>query len=476
MKILLVNPYHLEIGAPYAPKIILEKNGKYEPLGLLYIASYVKKTLPSVKIKIFDSQLFGEKYIHYYKNELQNYDPDIIGISSFTPTLFRTITLAKIGKEIKPNVHINIGGHHTNIYPEETLQLPWIDSVTIGEGEITFSELVGNILEKKPLDGIKGLWFKRNNTVIKNPYREYIKKLDILPFPDRSLIPKGSYYFIVDKPVLSTSMITSRGCPYDCIFCDTHRKTYVQRSPKNIVDEMEECIQLGFDYINFNDDTFNLIRRNVIALCKEITQRRLKTKWAFKGRVDLIDLELAQLLKDAGCDRVHLGIESGSDRMLTLLKKGITTEEVQRTVKILKSVGVEVLGFFMIGLPYETTEEVLKTINFSIELDLDYAQFTVLYPFPGTELYQLAVKVGAIEENYFKDYMKEPLTPSFVKRWETTISDKEIKKLVKLAYRKFYLRPAYILKIFKKNHRHIKSLKNVFYAGLQVLKFVVGVE
>jgi len=477
MNILLVNPSYFDINAPFAPKIILETKGKSEPLGLLYIASYLKQMIPQINIKIFDSQNFDNDYLLSYKSIINQFKPDVVGISSFTPTIFRTIEIAKITKEINHDVHINIGGPHTSVFPEETLKLKWVDSITIGEGEITFSELVDKLSHNASLKGIKGLWYKNNNgDIIRNPNREYINNLDIIPFPDRQLLQPYAYNLIIDKAVRATTMITSRGCPYNCIFCDTKRKLFIQRSAKNIVDEMEECFKAGYEFINIQDDTFNLVKKNVLTICKEIINRGLKISWGFKGRVDLIDYETACLLKEAGCKRIHIGVESGSDRILDYIKKGFNTAEIKKGVSLLKKVDIQILAYFMIGIPYETKEEIEKTIDFAIELDPDFAQFTVLYPFPGTALYDMAIKVGAFEKDYFREYMQEPFQPPEFRRWKTILSDKEIKKLLRHAYRKFYFRPSYIIKTLSRDWKHMSSLSANFYSALQIIYFILGLE
>lgn len=470
MKILLVNPSHIGIHLPFFPKIVLEKNGRFLPLGLLYIVSYIKQHLGHISIKIFDAQIY-KNYLLEYKKTLKEFKPDIIGISAFTLTFFRTVELAKIAKEMMQDVHINIGGPHTTIYPDETIRLPWIDSVTIGEGEVTFKELIERLLQKGSLEGINGIIFKYNNKIIKNPQRECIREIDSLPFPDRNILTKEPYFFIVNKNIQATTMITSRGCPYNCIFCDNRRKLYIQRSPGNIVDEMEYCLNLGYKHIDIYDDVFTINKKNTIEVCKEIINRNLKLTWTCRGRVNNIDEEMAEWLNYAGCERINLGLEAGTDRVLKIMNKSITVKQSEKVVKILKKFDIKIIAYFIIGAPYETKEEIEQTIKFATRLDLDYVQFTIMVPFPGTPLYNMAIEeIG----DYYKNYLQAPFYPTPLRLWKTTLSDQELLKLLRLAYRKFYFRLSYIYKMYKENH-DFNGIVRKISGAFQLLKFILNI-
>jgi radical SAM superfamily enzyme YgiQ (UPF0313 family) len=243
------------------------------------------------------------------------------------------------------------------------------------------------------------LVFIDDDNIINTGNRPLIGDLDSMPFPARDLVPYKKYTSLLATSSVVTTMFTSRGCPYKCSFCDRPHlgSVFRYRSAEDVVAEMEECIRMGIGEILIYDDTFTVNRQRVMDICNLILKKRLKFRWDIRARVNTVDFEMLKLLKKAGCERIHYGVESGNQGILNILKKGITLEQVRKAFRMTKKVGISTLGYFMIGSPSETRETIMQTINFAIEIGADFAHFTITTPFPGTELYRDALKKGLIK-------------------------------------------------------------------------------
>lgn len=449
------------------PSFVEEERGIYPPLGLMYIASYVNKNTKH-KAEILDMPAEEIDYKNL-KNELKKREPDVVGIQATTFTLLDSIKVAKIVKSFNENIPIVFGGPHPTIYPEETVNLPFVDFVVLNEGELSFSELLDSIKNKNKLKRVKGIAYKKNDEIIITDKREFIKNLDELPFPDRKLVPYKKYYSLIAKKTPITTMITSRGCPYKCIFCDRPHlgKIFRARSAKNVVDEMEECIEMGIKEIFIYDDTFTIDKKRVIKICEEILKRNLEITWDIRARVDTVNLEILTLLKKAGCERIHYGIESGDQYILNVLRKGITLTQIEKVFKLTKKVGITTLAYFMIGNPNENFKQIMKSINLAKKLDPDYVHFSITIPFPNTDLYKLGLSKG-IFFDFWKRFAENPSKNFTPEVWCENFTKEELSKLLKKAYKSFYLRPRYIIKTILKT-RSFEELKRKLNAGVKIL-------
>jgi radical SAM superfamily enzyme YgiQ (UPF0313 family) len=385
--------------------------------------------------------------------------PHIIGITCMTFNLIDVINLLKEFKRFFPHIHLVVGGPHVNIFPKETLSLPYVDVVVNGEGEEVFPEVAYRLLNNISLDNLKGVGYKKSGEIFLNPERAVIKDLDGLTFPDRDL-PFGNYFTVINKENKTAIMLSSRGCPYQCIYCDRPAmgKNFRARSAENVIKEVEECLSLGVKEIMFFDDTFTLNRQRVIDICNLINERQLKFNWSARARVDTVDLELLMLMKKAGCWRISYGIESGNDRILKILKKGISLDKIRWAIKNTKKVGIDILGDFIIGSPEESKEDILRTVDLAISLDLDYAQFTIMSLFPATEIYQMALKRDLISADVWQEFALNPKPDFNTPVWTESLTQKELEELLIIAYRRFYRRPKYFLKIIKR----IRTLRELF--------------
>ncbi len=423
----------------------------WQPLGTLYVASYLLKA--GHDVKFFNGAFMPHREI---MNELAQFNPDIIGIYSTTFGWKKAVfTAAEIRKNLK-NVFIAVGGPYPIAVQEKCLEdSSDIDAVVTGEGELTMAELMTNLSEGKSLKGVEGLVFRDNEIITKNPPRPLITDVDSMPFPARELLsdamdyvpPPASYK---RKPV--AIVMTSRGCNRRCIFCfqiDKERKSGIRfRSVENVMKEIELCLDQGYKEIKFIDDNLAADYDRAMQIALEIKKRKFNFTWFTSACVHHVDKPLLKAFKDAGCWAILFGAESGVQRNLNAIRKGITLEQIQKAVKTAKEVGLTVYTPFLIGLPGQTYEDGLKTIEFACELNPDFANFHALTPFPGTELYDNIDKYGTMSED-LSDYTYQGA--AFIPH---TMTREEISQLRQLALKRFYSRPGFV---FKK----LLSLRNI---------------
>ncbi len=423
----------------------------WQPLGTLYVASYLLKA--GHDVKFFNGAFMPHNEI---MDKLALFNPDIIGIYSTTFGWKKALFTAAEIREKLNTVFIAVGGPYPIAVQEKCIEDSLdIDAVVTGEGELTMAELMQNLSEGKSLKGVEGLVFRENDSIIKNPPRPLISDVDSMPFPARELLedamdyvpPPASYK---RKPV--AIVMTSRGCNRRCIFCfqiDKERETGVRfRSVENVMKEIELCLDQGYKEIKFIDDNLAADYDRAMQIALEIKKRKFDFTWFTSACVHHVDKPLLKAFKDAGCWAILFGAESGVQRNLNAIRKGITLEQIRKAVKTAKEVGLTVYTPFLIGLPGQTYEDGLKTIEFACELNPDFANFHALTPFPGTELYDNIDKYGTMSED-LTDYTYQGA--AFVPH---TMTREEISQLRQLALKRFYSRPGFV---FKK----LLSLRNI---------------
>lgn len=423
----------------------------FPPLGILYISTYVIKK--GFDVKVIDA-VINNIPIKDLVDQIVKEKPGIVCISAMTPQILNSIRITEDIKAQDPDIKIAIGGSHISSTKDSLYRFSKnFDFLIYGEGEFTFYELLKSLKDNSNnFNEINGLIYKdKEGKVVINPPREPIEDLNSIPFPDLSLVDIKKYESFYAKSHPFTTLIASRGCPFNCTFCDayaTHGKRLRFRSPGNIVDEIENNLKkFGIRQIMIKDSTFTVDKGWVKEICNLIISRGLKINWTCNTRVDMIEKELFKLMKKAGCYMVLLGIESGSQKVLDNIRKGITLKQIEEGIKICKEVDIETTGYFMIGNQGDSEVEVRKTINLSKKLNLDFVNFGVATPYPNTELYNWAV-----EKNYLDDkdwYMKETkflanqVLSSHIHIPELPI-EKQI-ELCKKANKEFYFRPGYII-------------------------------
>ncbi len=467
MKVLLINPPLKYLISANVPSFVEEERGTYPPIGLLYIAAYLKKYGPkNLQLKVIDTVLENMDYSDI-ANLIAKENPDIVSTQILTFTLIDSLKIVQLVKKINPQIITVVGGRHCDIYPTETIRFKFIDYLIQGEGEITFLELVKNLNRPENLQNLAGLTFKTKNGIINNPPR-LIENLDQLPFPARELTPYKKYRFLLAKNSVFTTLITSRGCPYSCTFCDEGRKKFRALSARRIVDEILECKNnFGIDTFFIFDSTFTINRQRVLDFCDELIKRKLNIIFDIRSRVNLIDEEMLKKLKQAGCVRIQYGVESGNDKVLKKINKLITAEQTKKVIKITHKYNFEILCDFMFGLPGEREEEIMDTINLSIELPIDYAHYAITTPYPNTALYFQGIKKGMFND-YWREFSLHPHLNFEPPVWEENFTRDELINYLAIAYRKFYRRPQYLWQQIWKIKTPGEFLRKA-KAGLKVL-------
>lgn len=466
MKVLLIQPPISNIITTHLPKYVINESGSYPPLGLMYLASSLEEKIKA-SVEILDAELY-KMSLEEIKKEVDRRKPNIVGITATTFTLIDVINTARAIKELNNATHVCIGGPHTSIYPTETINLPMADSIVIGEGENTFTELVQKLSDNESLENIKGLTFKtKDKRIITNARREFIENLDTIPFPARHLIDHAKYRSIIGKHSTFTTLISSRGCPYNCLYCyHAFGKRYRKHSINYVINEIKKCLNLGIGEFWFFDDIFTIDRKRTIDLCNAIKHEKLDILWDIRTRINLLDLELLKNLRSAGCNRISIGIESGTEKGQKALRKNIDLNQAKEKAKQIKSLGFELYVDFMIGSPGETKQDILKTISFAIELDPDYVQFAITTPFPNTDLYELGFSKGIYKKDYWKEFASNPIKDFKPYLSNEFLQRHELERLLDYAYRKFYFSPKYVIK----NCLKLKSSKELLNKSKTALK------
>ncbi|WXG46583.1 MAG: radical SAM protein [Candidatus Atabeyarchaeum deiterrae] len=379
---------------------------RFPPLGLGYIAAFLKQQ--GISVDLVDCTFLGQEEA---LKRVRRTRPRLVGIYSMYSMKDKSLQMAE---HLRGDCELLVaGGPLPTVNPKDFLQR--FDVVAIGEGEETMLELVRAVKNALALSEVKGIAYKDTDKdrVTFTTRREFIQDLDTIPFPDRRFFDHQAYkeHYLRNFGYTTTSLITSRGCPFNCDFCSRpiFGNKFRTRSAANIVDEMKAVLDLGYERIWFADDCFTLNRKRLSNVCDEIIRRGTKIDWECLSRVDTIDRNIASKMKDAGCVRVFFGIESGNDRILRLMKKQITTSQAEQAVKVAKQSGIQVGAFFIVGYPGETNNTILDTVGFASRLPLDYLSFTMPYPIPGTPLY------GRVRDRITLNDCEEPENPRFVK-------------------------------------------------------------
>ena len=468
MKILLIVPPEKNMIVSNTPSIVDEEQGFFPHLGVMYMASFLRENTDH-KVRILDTIVNRYDYKDI-ERELTKYNPDVVGIPALTFNIIDTLKVAALSKKVNNECKIILGGPHVNLFPNETITQKNIDFLVLGEGEITFTELVDSLNNKTPLKKVKGVVFKEGGKIIKTEPRPLINDLDNLPFPARDLTQYKKYYSLLAKRSPITTMFTSRGCPYKCVFCDRPHlgKVFRARSAENVFEEMKECVRMGIHEIAIYDDTFTVDKKRVNDLCNLIIKNKLDVSWDIRARVDTIDKGLLRLLYKAGCERIHFGVEAGTQKILNNLRKGITIEQVTKAFRWSRQVGITTLAYFIIGSPGETLKEINQTFNFALKIRPDYLHLSAMTPFPGTELYRVGLQKGIIKKDYWKEFASNPSKDFKAPFWTENLSEKQLAHLLIKGYKKFYTRPSYIIKSLLKI-RTFEEFKKKAKAGIKVI-------
>lgn len=448
MNILLINPPFFEqnsVGKERSIKYVLNI---IPPLGLAYLAAVLEREGFKVGITDYLVEKYSEQDII---RRIEKDKPQIVGITATTATFIWASKIARIIRSNFPQLILIIGGAHISAMAQRTMAESCFDIGVIGEAEETFLALAKSVQEKglSGLEDVNGIIFRRGQECVLNPRREFIKQLDTLPYPARHLLAPLDRYTPTPasyKRLPLGVIVSSRGCPQQCTFCDraVFGNNYRVRSAQNVLGEFDELVdKYGAKEIRFFDDCFALDRARVYKICSSLAKRKTLIPWTCLTTVGSVNKDLLKAMKTSGCWQVLFGLESADEEMLKVLKKGVTLQQNINAVKWAKEAGLSVRADFIVGTPGETKESLEKTLQFAVNARLDYAHFNKFVPYPGTELYEGLTQKGygfnfnngsSITDNSRFMYIPESLPKDYYMNF------------INYAHKKFYLRSAYILK------------------------------
>jgi radical SAM superfamily enzyme YgiQ (UPF0313 family) len=433
------------------------------PLDIAYMSAMLEKDGHDCRIKDYPVEDNGSW--ETFKKDLREFSPTMLVIYTTITSIKDDLKACKIAKEINPGIITIAKGGDTTISPVDRLEMcKDLDIAIVGEPELTICDIAKNIV----LEDIKGICYRKNDKIQKNPKRPFHENIDEFPFPSRHLLDQ-SKYIRPDTGEVMTTIQSSRGCPAKCIYCLSRVVGGAElrpRSPKNVVDELEHCVKdHNIRNFFFRADTFTWDKDWVITVCKEIIRRKLDIEWVANSRASTIDDERLEWMKKAGCWLVSFGVESGNQYILDMTRKGITLEQSREALRLAKKHKLKTFVTFLIGMPWDTKETIMDTFDFAREIDGDFFEVILPFPFPGTLYYEIAKRDGLIMDGAY-DQTYDHFN-SVVKTYH--LSADELTNLKKKSFWYLYVRPQYIKKILSFCSSP-KALKNYFRFGLNKMK------
>jgi anaerobic magnesium-protoporphyrin IX monomethyl ester cyclase len=455
MRVLLINP----------PRLVAGDDIVAPPLGLAYLAASLERT--GQDVQVIDAFAMGLSF-EQLEQEIKSRKPDLVGVTGMTPVIDSSFQTIKIARRYCP--YVVLGGAHASALGKTIFQeCRDIDAIFIGEAEETFPAFIKALEANEDWSRIPGIIPGKapESAGPENPQRPVVERPDEIAFPARHLLPLDRYRHPLFGGDRIATLISSRGCPFQCTFCDKTiaGKKWRPRSPDNVLDEIEEIVnRFGINSLSFYDDIFTLDKQRVIQICQGIMERGINIDWKCENRINLVDDEMLGWMKKAGCRIIAYGVETPHQKGLDYLKKGVKSEQIENAFRRTREAGIQTLAYFIVGIPVETFEDEIETIRFAKHLEPDFVQFGTLSPYPGTELYKEAVEKGWYQERpAFAPAEQGTRRPLLITEYWT---EQMLRDIVKRGYREFYYRPGYIIKRLFRT-RSLGQLKADFVSALK---------
>ncbi len=445
-------------------KVVDEEFCLAPPLVLAYVASILEKA--GHQVILVDANVLKLTKERVLKI-LKDFSPQLIGFRADSYWFHRVVEWAGFLKE-SLSVPVVVGGINIALYPEESVSYPCFDYGITGEANTSLPALAAALEKGGSLCAIDGLVYKENGRVVVNPAAKEPLRFDDYPFPARHLLPNHLYYSFTSQRKNFTIMVTSTGCPFNCTFCAIARLPYRERSPENVVDEIEECYRrYGVREIDFFDATFFINKERFLKICDRMRTRGISLEWSCRSRVDMVDTEMLREAYRAGCRKIYYGIESSSPQILGKINKRIDCAQIRRALDLTHQCGIKALGFFMVGCPGETKESILASIAFAKTLKLDFIQVCRAIAKPSTGLHAYLTDEDHID--YWREYILGKREEAPLPAPWSVLSENEVQGYVKKFYGDFYFRPSYILKRIS----GIRSAGELFRYGKVAAKWLL---
>ena len=444
------------------------------PLGLAYVAAYLREE--GISVEILDS--WAERYSPAdIRKEIERRSPEIIGITAMTPTYKNAQEMAQISRRADPDALIVMGGAHPSSIPAEILiDCPEADISVRGEGEIAMLEICRARESGSNLQTIKGIAFRRGDTIVVNDPSEMIADLNSLPFPARDLFPLKRYqtHPPYGRKNPYGTMVAQRGCPFSCQYCSksVFGSILRLRSVDNVLEEINALVHdQGVREIHFYDDIFTIKKDWIFTFCSRLKKESYKLSWSCTTRVDLVDEAMLREMKAAGCWMISFGVESGCQEILDSVRKGYKLEQVTEAFRITRKAGIRTVAYYMIGFPSDTVETIKKTVEFMIGLKPDFASLGIGVLLPGSELSaSLQALPGNVEREKAEALGMTPLSEGEYQLMSNRMSREELESWARWATRKFYLRISYLISTALKI-RSPGEFVGYLKAGIMTLKW-----
>ena len=466
MRILFINPPMAVTEQIYTKRVAKQYTSSAYVLphtSIAYLAAYMEKA--GYEVQIIDAFALGLS-MDETAEQVRRFDPFAVGYSLCTQNFLNSLAWIQ-GIRERTGIRTIVGGLQMSIYPREVLSYPEIDYGVIGDGWETLPELLQCLAGHEDLSQVRGICYREDGEYRETPPRPEKFTLEDVPYMARHLLPNDRYTTVMTQEWPITIMLSALGCPLRCAYCDVPFGRYQVRSPEHVVDEIEECInRYGIREILFQDETFTLNRTKVLETCELIRSRGLKFHWSIRARVDYVDQEILHAMKEAGLTKINFGIESGNPEILKKMNRDIPLDVVRQAVRWTKEEGLVTLGFFIIGFPEETENDLKETMRFALELDCDFIQVNKMVPQPPSPVYRELVERTGID--YWREYtlgnaailvdlpgIGSSFDPASLDIWQRRF------------FRKYYYRPSYVFKRLKKI-TSFKEMKGLAKAALAI--------
>ena len=414
------------------------------PIYLAYVVAVLEKA--GIEVEFLDA-IVEEMSIADFADAAARINPDMVVIECSTPSIdYDLLTAKSLKRKMSDVFMVLVGSHPTFFHREIMKETEQVDAICRGEFDLTVKDLAVALSNGDELDKVEGITYRDGQGVQANQDRPLIENLDELPFPARHIVKGDPYRQGTFTGKYCTTIVSSRGCPHRCSYCLWPRTLYGNRfrarSAENVVAEIEEVVRdYHVDEIYFDDDSLALNRARILRICQLINQKGIRVKWIPQCRVDSMNEEVLGAMKEAGCHYIRFGVESGSQKMLDIMRKRVTLAQIEQAFELCRKVGMKTQAFFLFGTPGETPQTISETIKFAKKLRPDSAQFAVVIPHPGTDLYEICQREGWLKYKSWEDFSA---CNSLIETPE--LSRQDVEKARIRAYREFYFRPGYVLR------------------------------
>lgn len=419
MRVLLVNPATRQYCKPNGEKTC--KNATM-PLGLAFLCSYARKgeheiSILDVTVEGYDTEIAVDKYniryglsIKEINNKIQQYSPDVVGISCLQSMRYNeAVEVCSAVKKVSKDIITVMGGSHVTGLPDYCMKNDDLDYAIIGEGEEPFLKLLNALENRENISNIPGIVFKKGKEIIFGPSQTWIEDLDTMPIPAWDELPMEKYFSVGIGPsqkILDryAILVTSRGCPHRCYYCPSWKcwgTVYRSRSPQSVMEEIEMLNkEYNIDNYLFEEHNFITNKDRVLKICELIMKKNMKIRWSAPNgmEVQCLDKEYIETMAAAGCDTLHLAIETTCKKVYSHLDKRIDYDHVKQVINWGRACGMKVATLFMLGFPEETIEDMRETLSYAESLNADYVHFFIATPLPGTLFYEKSIREGWMAE------------------------------------------------------------------------------